>query len=175
MTDRLDAALADLAAAVDFPPTPDLRAGVADRLAEPPRRRWLAPAATGRWSWRSSRLLVLAAACRGLVLALPGLRLTLVPTLPTASVAGRPARRPGWRSAPPLPSRRSRTSRPARSAPPDEAYVIGDGEVISLVYAAGDELPELDGTGHRPAGPGLRRARSIASRSRSWSSRSGPA
>ena len=29
---------------------------------------------------------------------------------------------------------------------PDEAYVINDGAITSLVYAAGDGLPELDGT-----------------------------
>ena len=87
MADRLDAALADLATAVEFPPTPDLRRGVGDRMAQPARRT--------AWSWPIRRalllavvaLLALATAAVGLGL-VPGLRLTLVAPseLPTAPI-----------------------------------------------------------------------------------------
>ena len=90
-------------------------------------------------------LLVLAAAAAALVLSVPGLRLTLVPTQPTTSV-----------SADPLGTRLAlgaavAVDEVADLAPgalglPDEAYVIDDGAITSLVYAAGDGLPELDGT-----------------------------
>jgi hypothetical protein len=145
MTDRLDAALADLATAVDFPPTPSLRGAVGERLAEPPRRRWFAPlpralvlAVIG--------LLMLATAAAALVLLVPGLRLTLVPNLPAASVPAGPL---GTRLAlgREVPVDDVAQVAPAALGPPDEAYVIGDGAVVSLVYGASEELPELDGSG----------------------------
>ena len=88
---RLDAALREVAPRVSFPPTPDLRAGIADRLGAPRRRglRWrpalvLAVVAT----------LLAASVAAALVLGLAGLRITLTELLPTAdaqsaSLAGR--------------------------------------------------------------------------------------
>jgi hypothetical protein len=145
MSDRLDAALRDLAATVEFPPTPDLRAGITDRLAAPAGRRWFAPlrravllALVG--------LLVLATAAAALVALVPGLRLTIVPDLPAASV---PVDRLGTRLAlgRPVPVTDVTSLAPEALGAPDEAYVIGDREIVSLVYAASDQLPELDGTG----------------------------
>lgn len=145
MADRLDAALADLAPAVEFPPTPVLRAAVAERLVAPRRRRWLAPlpralvlAVLG--------LLLLATAAAALVLAVPGLRLTFVPELPTASVPTDPL---GARLAlgAAVPVDDVADLAPAALGPPDEAYAIGDRAIVSLVYVASDELPGLDGTG----------------------------
>ena len=174
MTDRLDAALVDLAGAIDFPPTPDLRAGrrrsaCAARSAEAgfaPLPRALV--------WRSSRLLVLATAAAALVLLVPGLRLTLVPSLPTASVpadplatrlalgsrcAGRRGRLAGARSARARPTRlrQSATTRSSRWS-----------------TARRDDLPELDGTGSVCWSRQIDGALD-ASRSRSSSSRSAPA
>jgi hypothetical protein len=144
MTDRLDASLADLAVAVDFPPTPDLRRQIADRLADSRRRRWFAhvPRAI---VLALIGLLVLAAATAAFVLGVPGLRLTLVPTQPTTSVATDPL---GTRLALGAAVAVDDVADlvPGALGPPDEAYVIGDRAITSLVYAAGDGLPELDGT-----------------------------
>ncbi len=145
MADRLDAALAELASAVEFPPTPVVRAAVAERLVSPPRRRWFAPlpralvlALVG--------LLILATAVAALVLSLPGLRLTFVPELPTASVPTDPL---GTRLAlgAAVPVDDAAELAPGALGPPQEAYTIGDGAIVSLVYAAADELPEIKGTG----------------------------
>ena len=77
---------------------------------------------------------------------MPGLRLTLVPSQPTA-LGLQPTRSgPGWRSAPPFAVDEVADLAPGALGLPDEAYVIGDGAITSLVYAAGDGLPELDGT-----------------------------
>jgi hypothetical protein len=145
MTDRLDAALADLTGAVDFPPTPPLRAAVAERLAQPARRGWLAPVPRAL-ALALVGLLVLATAAAALVILVPGLRLTLAPTLPTASVPADPL---GTRLAlgAAVPVDEVAGFAPASLGPPDEAYVIGDEEIVSLVYAASDRLPEVDGTG----------------------------
>jgi hypothetical protein len=145
MADRLDAALADLAGTVDFPPTPALRSLVARRLAGPARRGWLTPLPRAL-ALAVIGLVVLATAAAALVLVVPGLRLTLVPSLPTASVPADPL---GTRLAlgASTPVAEVAHIAPAALGPPDEAYVIGDDEIVSLVYAASDELPELDGTG----------------------------
>lgn len=149
MADRPDAglvepALAELARAIEFPPTPALRAAVAERLVAPPRRGWFAPlpralvlALVG--------LLLLATAAAALVLAVPGLRLTLVPELPSASVPTDPL---GTRLAlgAAVPVDDVAHLAPAALGPPAEAYVIGDRAIVSLVYATTDELPALDGT-----------------------------
>jgi hypothetical protein len=145
MADRIDAALTGLAPAVEFPPTPTLRAAVAERLVGPPRRAWFAPlpraivlALVG--------LLLLATAAAALVLAVPGLRLTFVPELPTASVATDPLGARLALGAVVLVDDVADLA-PAAVGPPDEAYAIGDRAIVSLVYAATDELPALDGTG----------------------------
>ena len=143
MTDRLDAALADLAGAVEFPPTPDMRLRIAD-AGRVPRRRFFAPLPRAL-VLALIGLLVLAAAAAALVLSVPGLRLTLVPSSADRVGLSRPARDPAG-------ARRRRSRRRGRQPRadalglPDEAYVIDDGAITSLVYAAGDGLPELDGT-----------------------------
>jgi hypothetical protein len=145
MPDRLDAALLDLADAVEFPPTPALRLAVADRLATPQRRRWLSPLRRAL-ALALIGLLVLAAAAAALVLVLPGLRLSLVPALPSGSTPVGPlATRMALGAA--VPVAEVADAAPAALGAPEEAYVIGDDEVVSLVYAASEELPELDGTG----------------------------
>jgi hypothetical protein len=145
MDDRLDATLQRIAADVAFPPTPDLRGAVAERLAAPDRRRW--------WSWPVPRALVLAvlvtivlaASVAAAVLVLPGLRLTLVPTLPSPDVPDEPlATRLALGE--PIAVDALTVAVPAELGVPDEAYVLGDGEVVTLVYAAGDRLPELGAT-----------------------------
>jgi hypothetical protein len=145
MTDRLDAALTDLAGAVDFPPTPGIRRVVADRLAQPERRGWFAPLPRAL-VLALIGLLVLATAAAALVILVPGLRLTLVPSPPTASV---PADALGTRLAlgAAVPVDEVAHLAPGALGPPDEAYAIGDDQIVSLVYAASDDLPALDGTG----------------------------
>ncbi len=146
MPDRLDAALLDLADGIAFPPTPDLRSAVAARLGEAPRRRWTP------WAWPRALVLGVAAALlvAGAVVAaafvLPGLRLTFTPTLPTASVPS-----DGLASRLALGQRVALeavdASVPQLIGQPDEVYSGRSGEVISLVYASDDELPELAGSG----------------------------
>jgi hypothetical protein len=145
MTDRLDASLADLAGTIDFPSTPDVRRQIADRLVDSPRRRWFAPVSRAI-VLALIGLLVLAAAAAAIVLGVPGLRLTLVPTQPTTSVFADPL---GTRLAlgAAVAVDEFADLAPGALGPPDEAYVIGDRAITSLVYAAGDGLPELDGTG----------------------------
>jgi hypothetical protein len=144
MTDQLGAALRDLATELEFPPTPDVRRTIGARLNQPPRRAWSA--------WRWSRPVVIVAiavvlmAATAAVLVLPGLRITLVPTLPPASV---PTDALGTRLAlgePQAPGTLD-VAPPSELGQPDEAYLSQDGEVLSLVYAADDELPELANTG----------------------------
>jgi hypothetical protein len=144
MTDRLDAALADLAGGIDFPPTPGLRRAVADLLAEPPRRGWLAPLPRAL-ALALIGLLVLASAAAALVLVVPGLRLTILPSLPTASAPSDPL---GTRLALGAAVAVAEVAdlAPEALGPPAEAYVIGDEQIVSLVYSASDDLPELDGT-----------------------------
>jgi hypothetical protein len=145
MADPLDAALADLASAVEFPTTPHMRTVVAEGLATAPRRRWIAPLPRAL-ALALVGLLVVATAAAALVLALPGLRLTLVPELPSAPVPADPL---GTRLAlgAAIPVSDVDDLVPAALGPPDEAYEIGDGAIVSLVFAASDDLPALDGTG----------------------------
>ena len=145
MTDRLDAALADLAGAVEFPPRPDLRA--ADRRSPAGVSRGGVGDCQGlglvRWSSRSSRLLGPGCGAAALVLRVPGPAPDIRPQSPTTSVPRTARSGHGWRSATAVaPSTRSRPP-PGALGPPDEAYVIDGGAVASLVYAAGDGLPEI--------------------------------
>ena len=143
MTDRLDAALVDLASAIEFPPTPAIR--VSEQMVAAPQRRWLVPLPRAL-VLALIALLLLAAGATALVLGVPGLRLILVPSQPAASV---PADQLGARLALGAAVPVDEVANLALDAlgPPDEAYVIGDGAITSLVYAASEELPDLDGTG----------------------------
>ena len=145
MADRLDTALLDLADGVEFPPTPVLRRAVGERLLRPVPRRWFTPLPRAL-ALALIGLLVLATAAAALVLVVPGLRLTLVPSIPTASVPTDPL---GTRLALGVAVSVDEVAAAAPEAlgPPDEAYVIGNREIVSLVYAASDELPELHDTG----------------------------
>jgi hypothetical protein len=142
MTDRLDAALIDLASAVEFPPTPALR--VPEQMVAASRRRWLVPLPRAL-VLALIGLLLLATVAAALVLGVPGLRLILVPSQPTASVPADPL---GARLAlgAAVTVDGVATLAPGVLGSPDEAYVIGDGAITSLVYAARDELPELAGS-----------------------------
>jgi len=142
MTDRLDAALVDLASAIEFPATPAIH--VSAEMAVASRRRWLLPLPRAL-VLALIGLLLLAAAATALVLGVPGLRLTLVPSQPTASAPADPL---GARLAlgAAVPVSEVASIAPGALGPPDEAYVIGDGAITSLVYAAGGQLPELDGS-----------------------------
>ena len=144
MTDRLDAALADLGTAVEFPPTPDLVPR--SPSGSPSRRR----ASLVRAAPRALAVALVALAarrqrrrCRRPGRARPAADVRAEP--PDSLGPGRSARHAAgaWRR----PCRSTTLpGSPAALGPPDEAYVIGDGEIVSLVYAADDELPELDGT-----------------------------
>ena len=142
MTDRLELALRDLAEVVDFPPTPDLTTAVERRLAE-------GRAGRRGTTWQRALLLaaaatlVLVATAAALSLVLPGLRI-----LPVASVPVQPSSLGDGLSL-------GERARDGDAAPfvvadlgsPDAVYVARDGEVVSLVYAASDELPQLAGSG----------------------------
>jgi hypothetical protein len=145
MDDRLDAALGELAPEI-FPPTPDLRTSVVAQLRRPARPPWWAPAAWPRAIALAVIVtLLVAATATALVIAVPGLRLTLLPTLPTPQVASGPlATRLALGE--PIAPETVDAMMPAVLGAPDEAYVAGDGEVVSLVYAADDGLPELAGS-----------------------------
>lgn len=146
MDDRLDAALRELASEVVFPPTPDLRASVAEELRRPARQPWWTPAAWPRAIALAVIVtLLVAATATALVIALPGLRLTFVPTLPSPQVASEPLATRLALGEPIAPDT-VRAGVPAELGSPDEAYAVGDHEVLSLVYAAGDGLPELAGS-----------------------------
>ncbi len=145
---RLDAALRELGTHVSFPPAPELHAGIAARLAEP-RRRGL--------RWRPALLLAvvatLAAAslAAALVLGLAGLRITLTDALPTAdSQSLALAGRFGLGARVTLAEADTRSTVgvawPSVLGEPDETYVSDDGEIVSLVYGAGADLPALAGS-----------------------------
>jgi hypothetical protein len=146
MPDGLDAALRDLAAEVAFPPTPDVRGAVAGRLAERPRRSWVPATWPRALVLGVAAALLLAGAMVAAVLVIPGLRLTFTPSLPTASV---PTDALGTRLA--LGERVAPSAvdagLPGVLGDPDEVYSSRSGEVITLVYASDDDLPELAGTG----------------------------
>ena len=139
MDDRLDQALLRLAAEIAFPPTPDLRGSVVERV--PARRRW--PSAWPRAAALAViATLVMAATAAAVALVLPGLRITTVPTLPTADPVASPLA-----LGDPIQADTVDAGIPATLGSPDEAYVVGDHEVLSLVYLADDELPDLAGSG----------------------------
>ena len=144
MDDRLELELHALAADIAFPPSPDLRGRVADRLLAPPRRWWWPAAghAPRAVVLALAATLLLAATATALVLVLPGLRITTVPALPSADpLAARLA------LGDPIAPDTVGAGVPVVLGTPDEAYVVGDHEVLSLVYAADAELPEMAGSG----------------------------
>jgi hypothetical protein len=147
MTDRpgLEAALESLARDVAFPATPNLRPRVLDRLAERSARSWWPSRSLPRAAVLAAALaLALAAVAAATVLLLPGLRLTLVPELPTSGVPsdGLAARLAlGERTD--VTDERVAPGVPAALGTPDEAYVDAETGVVSLVYLASDDLVEL--------------------------------
>lgn len=147
----LDAALADLSAAVSWPATPGIVTRVAAALDERPARRgWAGRGWAGRWP-RAVIIaivvsLLLAATAAAAALLIPGLRLTLLPSMPPASVASGPLGTRlalGDRVAPDAVS----IAVPGALGAPDEVYVNADGSVVSLVYASGEDMPEVADTG----------------------------
>ena len=146
MPDHLDAALRDIADELAFPPTPDMRHAVVARLSEPTPRAWRPSAWPRSIALATIALLLITAAATAAVLVLPGLRITLTPTLPTPSL---PANELATRLA--LGERVQLSSVDARMpgllGEPDEVYSSRAGEVVSLVYASGRELRELGDTG----------------------------
>ncbi len=143
MPEYLDAALRDLATEIDFPATPDLRAAVAvdlGRLPEKPLRRW-----TFARSFLLAAIAVVLLAAAA-VLLVPGLRITTVPSLPTGSVPADPlATRLALGERVPLETVEAAV--PSALGEPDEVYSSRAGEVISMVYAAREDLPEMGDTG----------------------------
>jgi hypothetical protein len=143
MADQVDVLLRDLATEIEFPATPHIRGAVAARLGTRPER--------SPWRWTGARALVLAALAALLlaaaaVLVLPGLRITPVQTLPTASVPSDAlATRLALGERVPLES--VEASVPSALGDPDEVYSSRAGEVISMVYASSADLPELADTG----------------------------
>lgn len=142
----LDAALHDLAAEIAYPPTPNLRGPVLARLDQPPWQRWFPSAWPRALVLAAIAAVLLAATAAALAFVLPGLRIIFVPSLPAASVP-----------ADGLASRMALGERvtleavdvaiPAALGDPDEVYSSHAGEVITLVYAADEELPELADSG----------------------------
>jgi hypothetical protein len=146
---RLDAALRELAADVAFPPTPDLRPIVAERLA----------GARGGWrprpAWRLALIgaagatLLLVAAAAAFVFGLPGLRIIFVPES-APSAAATPGSRLGLGVATTLDVADAEfggaLALPAAIGPPDEVYLAPDGSLVSLVYHADGALPGLSGS-----------------------------
>jgi hypothetical protein len=146
MDDRLDALLREVTDEVAFPPTPDLRGPVLARIARPERRGWM-PAAWPRATVLAViSLLALAGTVAALALLLPGLRLTFVSSPPTASVPEGPLAIRLALGAP-IAAETVDVGVPQVLGIPDEAYVLGDQEVLSLVYHARDGLPELGNSG----------------------------
>lgn len=146
MADRLDSALHRLADDVVFPDTPDLWPAVAARLSQPERRRWWPARLPGSAAVALIGVLVLTAAVAAVTLALPGLRISLVPGLPIASV---PEDSLATRLAlgRPVDPESVDAAFPAALGVPDEAYADAAGSVVSLVYHARERLPEVPGTG----------------------------
>lgn len=144
MPDRLESALWSLADDIAYPPTPDLAAAVTERLGAPPARRSLRHRLGRPLLLAAILALLLAAAVAALTFVLPGLRLSVVPALPatpTATLGDELALgervHPGELEA----------FGPRLPGAPSAAYVSRDGDVVSLVYAAADELPEIGDSG----------------------------
>ena len=144
MPEHLDAALRDLAGEIAFPPTPDLPAAVAARLGE--RRSWVPVAWPRALALGVLATLVVAGVVVAAVLVIPGLRLTFTPSLPTPSV---PSDALGTRLAlgEPVALDAVDARVPTLLGRPDEVYSSRSGEVITLIYASGEGLPEMTGTG----------------------------
>jgi hypothetical protein len=147
MDERIDLALHSLAGEVAFPPTPDLRASVADGLARPSgARRWWPRSLPRALALALIATLVVVATAAALVLFVPGLRLTLVPAVPSAGLPDGPlAARMGLGQ--PVAPEGVSGAIPAAYGTPDEAYALGDHEVLTLVYRAEDGLEEMGETG----------------------------
>jgi hypothetical protein len=139
MIDRLDGELRLLAKDVVFPPTPDIVARLGRRVGERP--------SGARAPWMRSMALAIAlsmlvvATVLGLSWVLPGLRIVPVGSVPPASSL--------------TPGAELRLGAPATDAPlrvdgagmPDSIFATADGGVVSLVFVAGDGLPEIKDTG----------------------------
>ncbi|HEY8169904.1 MAG TPA: hypothetical protein VIH24_02250 [Candidatus Limnocylindria bacterium] len=146
MTDSIDVALQALATELAFPPTPDLRASVERAIARPARRSWWPSAWPRAVALAVLATLLIAAAATALVIAVPGLRLTFLPALPSPDIPDEPlATRLALGR--PVDPETIAVGIPAALGTPDEAYVIGDDRVISLVYAADDRLATLGDSG----------------------------
>ena len=146
MTDRLDTALHAMGLEVDFPATPDARATV-ERIVRTPARRWWMPAAWPRALVLAILVtLLVAATATAVVIAVPGLRLTILDALPGPEVPDEPLATRLALGDPVAPDSVA-VGVPSALGSPDEAYVLGDHRVLSLVYAAGDDLPELGNSG----------------------------
>jgi hypothetical protein len=143
MADRIDDALLDLASAVAFPPTPDLRDAVAAELGRGTGRRLAWP--VGRAiALALVAILALATAAIGLGL-VPGLRLTFVsspPPAPSAVALGE-----SLALGSPIAPERVAAQAPSALGAPDEAYELDGGRVRSLVYHATEGLPEIGASG----------------------------
>ncbi len=142
MTDRLDAALRDLAARIDFPATPSLLPGIDRRVAAssgpvPRRRRF------GRALILAVGLaLLLAATVAAVAWVLPGLRITPVASVPAEQASDVGSGLALGDAISDIPSFELGTL-----DPPDAMYRSRDGSVLSLVYAAVGELPAMNDSG----------------------------
>jgi len=148
--ERLDDALRDLGSAIAFPPTPALGPEIEERLAGPFPRRAL--------RWRPALLaaviatLLLAATVAAVVFGLAGLRITFTDALPSRSIESSPlAARLTLGESVTLQEAVERATVgvawPHALGEPDETYVSTDGEIVSHIYAADDDLPELADAG----------------------------
>ena len=146
MDDRLDAALHDLARHVEFPSPPDLREPVAAAVRAPVPRTWWPGPLPRALALAVAATLLLAAAAAALVLVLPGLRISTMPAVPTADAPDEPLAVRLALGTPVSPDTVA-VAIPAQLGIPDEAYVLGVHEVLTLVYGTGEGLPELGASG----------------------------
>jgi hypothetical protein len=142
MIDPIDRALGGVAADVVFPPTPSLLPRISRRLGAS------AELGSGRRRWARAFVLavglslLVVAAVAALAWVLPGLRIipvASVPAAPTDLGAGLTLGEPIQAADAPFTVE--------ALGPPEAAYESADGSVVSLVYAAGDGLAEMDGAG----------------------------
>jgi len=148
MPEPLERQLAELAAQVEFPPTPDLAPAVRARLAAPRRRRLLVPAR--RSLALAALVLLLLAAVAGAVpavrdavgdlLGIGGASVERVPELPRAPGAVDPGR--------PVTGLPLRVPHDGRLGSPDGSYLRGRGRVAqaTLLYRPAPALPAIAGT-----------------------------